>query len=375
MIGTLPPNVGISDSCVEQLKHLSAQISVEFLDFSSLYPRWLHPGQVIEPGGMAEDLPDNVDVRRILSWKNPISWVWAGFTIKSKVVHVHWWTYFLAPTLLTITLISRLRRKKVIGQVHNVVGHESNVIDRLVCRLFYFCCDVIVVHSDANKKKMVDTFGLEKSRIETIPLGVPATLVSPVLKSSARKELGWPEDRRYILAFGNIRRYKGLDILLAAMSRVITSYPNICLVIAGKPWGSFDNYNRLINKFDLENKVLRILRFLESKEIPNIFSAVDLLVLPYKNFDAQSGPGRIALGYDLPMIVTKVGGLPDLVSDQPEFICEPSNVSQLSDRILQFLVKGNFPAQAEQRKSIDRETQFMWGDICNSWSGLYGRLQ
>ncbi|MCF7859626.1 MAG: glycosyltransferase [Candidatus Cloacimonetes bacterium] len=324
MVGTLPPNKGISDTCLEQVKYLSKKFKVVFIDFKQLYPEFLYPGGSKDTSQAPKI--ENVKIINILTWYNPFSWISAAYKVKGRTLHMHWWTYYLFMPLFTILITNKLRGKKTVCNVHNVEGHESNILDKLLTMIFLKNVDQLIVHANDNKEKIHKNYKINKSKISVIPIGIPEFFVKDdVSKTEGRKKLGIKKKKKVILNFGNIRDYKGIYILLEAFNLIKKKNKDAFLIIAGKPWVDWTKYQNIIDKYNLKNDILLNLDYIAADDVKYYFRAADILVLPYKHFDAQSGPGRIALGFELPMVVSDVGGLPDLVMDK-KCIAKPGDI-------------------------------------------------
>jgi len=369
MVGTLPPNVGISEVCVEQLRHLTPVFDIEFLDFRKLYPESLHPGQVREPN-VEFIVPSDVKLRRILTWYNPLTWIWSGFTLQGKVVHIHWWTYVLFFPLFTLLLIAKFRGKRVSANVHNVLGHESGFLDRLFTRIFLRNCDMLIAHSERNRLDLIEQHRIPSAKITLAKLGVYKHLVQYEDKYEARDSLSLPKSSFIILAFGNIRKYKGTEYLLEAFARARQSSINLHLVIAGKPWIDWTPYQQIIDRLNLNEYITLRLEYIDSKNIPLYFSAADILVLPYVNFSSQSGIGLVGLGYSIPTIVTDVGGLPELVGFRKEFIARPSDSKELANKLVNIATS---PKLQNEYRQLNTETidAFAWDSTTQAIIDLY----
>jgi glycosyltransferase involved in cell wall biosynthesis len=335
IVGTLPPIKGISAVCIEQVKYLSRYLNINFIGFHQIYPESIYPGGTKE-NDFIFDSQENININRVLSWYNPLSWIKAAFSVKGNIVHIHWWTYFLFLPFFTILSISKLRKKKIVCTCHNVIGHESNFLDKFFTGLFLKCADTVICTSADSKKNLVKLFGIDPKQIEIIHLGIPNFLVEKKPKDEARKKLGIPADKKVLLNFGNIRKYKGVDILLKAFSLLQKESEDYFLVIAGKPWIDWQPYQDIIDRQGLAQDILLALDYVATEDVKYYFSGADLLVLPYTHFDAQSGPGGIALGYGLPLVVSRTGGLPELVSNDPSLIFDPMDVDALKERIKAF---------------------------------------
>lgn len=276
---------------------------------------------------------------RILTSYNPLSWIWAGFTIKSKIVHAQWWSLVLAPVYFVVLAICKFRGKKIIITVHSVLPHadlpyKNKRINKFLNRVVLFLGDIFIVHSKRNIEELHDIFGIPKEKIVRIPIGTLTLFKdSIVTKEDAREELGLPLDGKIILFFGTIREYKGLDILLEAFSYVTKERGDVFLVIAGSLWGKREKYGELIKMGDINKNIKLFLEFIPSDKVKYFYYASDLVVLPYREFMSQSALGAEALAFEKPLIVTDVGGLPELVKDR-NFVVEQNNPRELAEKIL-----------------------------------------
>ena len=130
-------------------------------------------------------------------------------------------------------------------------------------------------------------------------------------RGEAEKVLGIRPGMKNLLFFGLIREYKGLDILLEAFDRLSQDYQ---LVIAGEPYGSFDKYRELIDKSPGKERIHVFNEYIKDSEVSKFFSASDLVVLPYRSA-TQSGIRGICCHFEIPMVVTDVGGLKETIGD------------------------------------------------------------
>lgn len=338
VIGSLPPVKGISAYTAQLVAALAEARSaeVDVIGFSSIYPRFAYPGG--EPNEAAAQTPafDGVCVRNMLSWYNPISWLRGGFAIKADVVHAQWWSYALAPVYVTVLGLARLRGKRVVLTVHNVEPHEGGIMKRALNRAVFRFGQAFIVHSEQNRQTLQRMLGGDASRISVLPHGVLDTPRTGMSRAAARMRLGVPGDAKMLLYFGHIRPYKGVDVLLRAFADVVRAEPAAMLVIAGKPWGDWTRYGRLIDELGIAGSVRLHLDFVPTPEIESYFVATDAVVLPYTHFDAQTGVGTRALPFGRPLIVSDTGGLPELVIDRAMVVPpgDPAALARVIARVL-----------------------------------------
>lgn len=372
LIGTLPPIKGISPYCQELLESLSKKVKVEFIGFKKLYPDFLYPGgtAVEDSNKYNTNLMKNAVIRNILTYYNPLSWIWIGFTIKGKIIHAQWWSHVLAPVYFVVLSICKCRRKKIIITVHNVLPHESSKLNKFLNGVVLCWGDMFIVHSTRNIEEMNRIFGVPEEKIIRIPHGILGSFKDGmVTQEDAREKLNFPLDCKIILFFGNIREYKGLDVLLEAFSYVINEVNNVLLVIAGFPWAKWEKYEELIEKNNLSKNIKLFLEFIPSDEAKYFYYASDLVVLPYREFMSQSGAGAVALAFEKPLIVTDVGGLPELVKDK-KFVVEPNNPRALAEKISLALGDDGLIKKLSE-DSRDLAEEYSWDKIAEKTVELY----
>jgi glycosyltransferase involved in cell wall biosynthesis len=319
MLGSLPPNKGVSPYTADLVDAVSAlpDVDLEVITFSSIYPSWLYPGGEPDERGLVREFP-LARVRRLLAWYNPLSWIWAGLTLRGDVVHAQWWSFVLAPVYATVLALARLRGKRVVLTLHNVEPHEKSKLKRFLNAALLSFAHRVVVHSEANRAQLVARGARVPAAL--IPMAAGVAGAERPSRGEARMRLGLPQGARVVLYFGNIRPYKGVDVLLRAFAVVAEAVPDALLVIAGKPWGSWQPYQDQIRELGLEGRVRLYLDYVPTPEVPLYFEAADVVALPYLEFEAQSAVGSLALAYGKPMVVSDAGGLPDLVREQSSVV-------------------------------------------------------
>lgn len=373
IVGTLPPLKGISPYCFELVRVLSKHVEVEFVGFKSLYPESLYPGGTrVRDKGYDVPYLEKVVTRNTLAWYDPFSWFWAGLTLKGELVHAQWWAYPLAFIYFAVLSIAKLRKRRIIITVHNVLPHEKSRFKKSLDSIVLSLGDYFIVHTDKNKGDLAQLYGISKDRIHIVPHGVlepfPLRWIS---KTEARRRLGIPPDKRVILHFGNIRDYKGLDILIESLKFVKEEVSDIAILIAGKPWGNWEKYERLIERFGVSDIVIKRLDFIPPSEVEFYFSASDIVVLPYKYFDSQSGIGALSLPFEKPLIVTHVGGLADFVKDE-RAIARPNHAEDLGYKIIRAL-KDEKLLRKLSRDSGDLAKKYSWDHISEKTINVYRR--
>jgi glycosyltransferase involved in cell wall biosynthesis len=317
ILGSFPPLRGISAYCLEFALAMSDLAKVTFLSFKKIYPSFLYPGKDLRNDDtfpLRNHL--HLKVKRRLTWYNPFTWILDGIFTHADVLHAQWWSMPLWPVYIVVCGCFKFRGKPLVFTVHNVIAHEHSHIFTILSGLLFKLGDHFIVHSASNKEGLIKNYKILPENITQIPHG-PLNFHVPdnFDRNTARKEMGFNDKERLILLFGAIRAYKGIDTALEAFARVNDEIPESRLLIAGKLWLNWDRYDKLIKKLDIADYVKTYFRYIPSGNVWRFFSVSDLVILPYHSFDSQSGIGAIALSFHKPLIVTNVGGLPELVED------------------------------------------------------------
>lgn len=176
-------------------------------------------------------------------------------------------------------------------------------------------------------------------------------------RHDALMHLGLDPNYQYLLFFGFIRPYKGLDVLLNAMADKHIAQRKIKLIVAGEFYTDATPYTTLIEKNNLQDKVLLHTHFIADDQVRYYFCASHLVVQPYTHA-TQSGVTQICYHFNIPMLVTNVGGLPEMVPhNQAGYIAEP-NAKSVAGYILKF-----FEEQMEStfvQNIIKLKTKYLW---------------
>src|SRR5690606_29051607 len=170
-----------------------------------------------------------------------------------------------------------------------------------------------------------------------------------------------------------IRAYKGLDLLLEAFAdERLTKLRNVKLIIAGEYYEDAEPYEKLIQKYNLESRIVRATDFIPNSQVATYFSAADLIVQPYKHA-TQSGVSQIAYHFDKPMLVTDVGGLAELIPDgKVGYVTEP-NAKAIADAIYDFYTSGKEAYFIEQVKFYKQ--QFSWKAMLKAIEEVAGKVK
>lgn len=294
---------------------------VIIITFSLQYPAFLFPGK---SQYSTEQKPSDLDIRVGINTINPISWIKWGIKIKRmapQIIIMKYWIPFVAPCLGTISRIVRTNKKtKAISIIDNLIPHEPRPFDNILTRYFVAGVDGLIALSKDVFNQLEDYSN--KPRCFS-PHPVYDNYGSRIDKNKAREILGLQQNDKIALFFGFIRDYKGLDLLLEAMTEAKIRQEEIMLLVAGEFYTDPAPYLSFIKKNGLEKRVILNTNFIPDSQVSIYFSAADLVVQPYKHA-TQSGVTQIAFHFEVPMVVTDVGGLTEFVADgKAGFITKP----------------------------------------------------
>jgi len=224
---------------------------------------------------------------------------------------------------------------RCIVECHNVFPHESTPFDRLLLKFALPPADAFITHSREEEADLLPL--VPGKRISVASLPTPSEFFGGT--NHAR-------DGRTILFFGKVRKYKGLDVLLAAMPKVLSQI-DCQLLIVGEFYDSIERYRELIHKLELEQDVHIDSRYVPNEEVVGIFDRADVLVLPYLSA-TQSAVAQIALRNGLPLIASRTGGLSEVVIENVNgLLFPPGNSNALADKIISYFSNNSGPAFAK----------------------------
>ena len=333
--------------------------------FSLQYPGFLFPGT---SQYSAEPRPAELDIHTRINSVNPLNWLSAGRELKKlrpDIIIVRYWIPLMGPCLGTILrMVKKNHHTKIICIADNILPHEKRLGDSWFTRYFINAVDGFITMSE---KVMADLRLFTKDKpAKQVAHPLYDNFGEKVSMQEARKKLKIDTDLSVILFFGFIRKYKGLDLLLDAMKIIADSEMpgtnKIRLLIAGEFYEDKNTYEEQINRLGIRDKLILHTDFIPDSEVKYYLCAADLLVQPYRNA-TQSGVTPLAYHFDLPMVVTNVGGLPALVPDNKAGLVAEATAVSLAGKILEYFERGKnhfSPFIAEEKKKLS------WAKIMES---------
>jgi len=353
-------------------ERLAQQFSSECKDidirtFTRQYPRFLFPGKTQYSNGPA---PEGIKITREINSINPFSWIRTGLKIRKErtdILLIRYWLPFMAPCLGVVARIAKSNKYTVIiSVVDNVIPHEKRPGDIMLTKFFMNSIDGAVVLSDSVQKE-VENFRKDIPVCYT-PHPLFDTYGKKLNRNDALSALKLDQNCIYLLFFGFIRNYKGLDILIRAFSDSRLRGKNLKLLVAGEFYENETLYRNLVRESGLEKDVIFYDHFIENTEVGLFFSGADLVVQPYKSA-TQSGVTQIAYYFDKPMLVTNVGGLKEIVEHgKCGYVVEP-DPGNIADAIIDYF--DNNRENAFTQCVRKEKARFSWNKVTDAVTEVF----
>ena len=352
-------------------ERLARQFSSEGHDasiytFSLQYPSFLFPGTTQYS---SEPAPTDIKIKVRINSINPLNWLRVGNALKRErpdIIVVRYWLPFMGPCLGTILRIAkRNKHTKVVCIADNIRPHEKRFGDVPFTKYFVKAIDGFITMSE---KVLNDLKFFSSKPAQQVVHPLYDNFGEGLDKAVARKHLVLPANAKIILFFGFIRQYKGLDILLKAMADPAIKASGIKLLIAGEFYEDRKPYEEIIHSLGIAGQLLLRTGFIQDSEVRYFLSAADFVIQPYKNA-TQSGVTPLAYHFEKPMLVTNVGGLPDLVPDGKVGVVAEPNAPSVARHILKLYELGEshfLPHLREEKK------KYSWHNLTTAIFKLAG---
>nr|WP_300324906.1 glycosyltransferase family 4 protein [uncultured Anaerostipes sp.] len=292
---------------------------------------------------------------------------------KVDVVHTQW--YIFSPIDWMFQYKLQKEGIKVVVTVHDLLPFNKKFYDYYFHKKIYLNADMVIAQSKANEAALSAKFGVSKERVRYIPHGHYMEYAEFVDIDEAKEKLNINKNRRIVLFFGQIKKVKGVDILIKAMSHVKSRHPEALCVIAGKVWkDNFSTYAELIKERKLSDSIRTDIRFIDDNEIKYYFGAAEIVVLPYRQI-YQSGVVLLGAAYKKPIVATNEGEFPYVIKDKKTgLLVDSENEKQLGKAINWYL---DHPKEAVEHANAcwnDLNERLSWDTIAKKISDVYNDI-
>lgn len=326
--------------------------------FSLQYPGFLFPGKT----QFSNDPPPlGLEICTCVNSINPFNWLKIGLELRRlrpDLIVPRYWLPFMGPCIGSILRLAKGNgHTKVVAIADNVLPHEKRFGDRPFTRWFVNACDAFVVMS----KSVLEDLRIFTQKPSTV---IPHPIYDNYGEHSPRElalaQLGLPSQFRYLLFFGFIREYKGLDLLLEAMADERLRQMDLKLIVAGEYYGNKEKYEAQISSLGIESQLIMRTDYIPNEQVRHYFGAADLVVQPYRTA-TQSGISQMAYHFEKPMIVTDVGGLAEIVPNGKAGYVVPVDVQSIANAIVDFYENGG--ATKFSKGIAEGKKRFSWKEM------------
>lgn len=328
---------------------------VQLYSFKFQYPKLLYkkPQKDMKSSGFGTN-----DADFCIHTLNPFNWIKVAGRIKKQkpeLIILQWWHPYFAPCFWSICKL--LRREKILFVCHNVFPHERFPLDRLLTKWTLGCGRYFITQSKMDARDLLSVKHDAVYRVTPHPT-YGMFCKQGMSMQKAREQLQIDQGQRALLFFGFVRKYKGLQYLLEAMKLLKERDFKVQLWVVGDFGEDKDEYVEQIRAFEIGDQVQMVEGYVPDDEVEKYFAASDLVVLPYLSA-TQSGIVQIAFGFEKPVLVTEVGGLPDVVTNgKTGYVVEPRSAEMIAEAIMDYYINNRreaFVSQIEKEKD-----RFSW---------------
>ncbi len=340
---------------------------IEILSFKLQYPSFLFPGKTQFE---SSDPPKNIKIKSIINSINPFNWFSVAREINRKnpdFVIIRYWLPFMGPCLGSIARLLN-KKIKILAITDNIIPHEKRFGDFFLTKYFVSSCDAFVTLS-ASVLEDLTHFTKSKNKKFT-PHPIYDTFGEKIDKSVAKKNLELNINDKYLLFFGFVRKYKGLDLMLHAMSDQRIKDLGVKLIVAGEFYDNIDFYLDLINELDIDSNIILKSDFIEERDVKNYFCASDMITQTYRTA-TQSGVTQIAYHFERPMLVTDVGGLAEIVPHKKVGYVTTQEPKIIADAIVDFYTN-NRELDFEKNTKTEK-LKFSWQNLIHTIEDLVSK--
>lgn len=328
---------------------------VQLYTFKFQYPKLLYkkPQKDMKSSGFGTN-----DADFCIHTLNPFNWIKVAGRIKKQkpeLIILQWWHPYFAPCFWSICKL--LRGEKILFVCHNVFPHERFPLDRLLTKWTLGCGIYFITQSKMDARDLLSVKHDAVYRVTPHPT-YGMFCKQGMSMQKAREQLQIDQVQRVLLFFGFVRKYKGLQYLLEAMKLLKERDFKVQLWVVGDFGEDKEEYVEQIRAFEIGDQVQMVEGYVPDDEVEKYFAASDLVVLPYLSA-TQSGIVQIAFGFEKPVLVTEVGGLPDVVTNgKTGYVVEPRSAEMIAEAIMDYYINNRreaFVSQIEKEKD-----RFSW---------------
>ena len=362
---------GISHYTGLLIKALRKKYEVDAISYSLQYPKFMFKRKQKDFSNRTFEI---AGAHFVINTANPFNWFASASKIKKAdpdLIIVQWWHPYFAPCYQM--MLSGMKKKiPIIFVCHNVLPHERFPMDRFLTKGTLKKGSFCILHSKGDEKDLKELLPSMPYK-RTVLATYNAFKLTDMSREAAREKLGIAEDEKLILFFGLVRPYKGLKYLIQASGEIVDKVPGAKILIAGDFGSSKDEYMKMIEESGVKDHFMIRDGYVPDTEVEPFFAAADVNVCPYVSA-TQSAIVQIAFGFELPVIATDVGGLPEAVTDgRTGMIVPPEDSSSLAKAVVKYFDEGK--AEEYRRNVKDEAYRFSWEHLTEIFEESYESIR
>lgn len=371
MIGPVYPyKGGISHYTGLMYRSLAKKYSVKMITYKLQYPKFLFKKEQKDYSNKAFEIKN---AKYLINTANPFNCLSIASRIrkmKPDLVIFQWWHPYFAPCYWIMEQALGKEIPKMF-LCHNVFPHERFPMDKFLCKMVLKRGDYFITQSSMDTQDLLSIKKNAKYK-QTVHPTYNAFKMKNMTKDEARNILEIPKDEKILLFFGFIREYKGLKHIINALPQITARLQNIKLYIVGDFDGDKEQYLKLIKEKHAEENICIYDSYIPDNEVEKFFASCDLVVLPYESA-TQSGIVQIAYGFCKPVVVTNVGGLPEVVENEKTgYVVETMNDESLAEAVIRFFEEDK--ANEFEANVMKEEYKYSWNRMTEVVGQLYEGL-
>lgn len=369
IIGSAHPLRGglasFNERLAKEIQKNNHEVKIE--TFSLQYPKILFPGKTQYSESPA---PDNLVIKETVNSINPLNWLSVGNRLKKEkpdILIFKFWMPFMSPCFGTIArIVKKNKQTKVITIIDNLIPHEKRPGDKILTRYYVNSSDAFLAMS-ASVYNDISIFDTKKPRLLS-PHPLFDNFGSRISRSEAINKIGADDNFKYILFFGFIRDYKGLDLLIEAFADERFKRIPVKLIIAGEFYSDSQKYLDMIEKYNLNDRIILRTDFISNEEVAGYFCTADIIAQPYKSA-TQSGVTQIGFHFEKSMLVTDVGGLSEIIlNGKIGYVVKPDS-KEIADALIDFFSSDR--KDTFEKNIIEEKKKFDWDIMFRNIIKLY----
>ena len=296
--------------------------------------------------------------------------------LRHRVRIVHFQIVELPMIDLCLMILLKLFGKLIVFTPHDIIHNKRYPLSRVITSLQYRIADRIIVHKKVNVETIVNGFNINPGKIRIIPHGGYEYFVnSKITKTYARKTLGFNEDYKIVLFFGNIKPDKGVDILIKAMPIIRQKIDNVRLVIAGRLTGGLSEQWLIgeLNKYSITDIVSTKPEFIPDDAVTLYYMASDIVVLPYTEI-SESGVLRYAQTCGRGVVCSDLQEFQDtVVHEKTGYLYRNRNYLDLAEQVTNAFLNNEYEEIGENARRVVAQ-DYCWSNISVLTRDLYGEI-